>query len=953
MKRTPSVIPRTPIFPQGVPLLLAALVQLTLDQAHAADPDDVYTIETSTTQTAAFEAKAGDTMHIDDMRVITRGAGSSAMASSGTLSGSRLILLTTGVAASAVDARDKGTVTLTDTQVTTEGIAAVALQVRNSASVISLRNGSISTSGDMGYGVHAELGGRVELDNVTINTSANNGIGAKIYDGGSLDFAATHITTLGREAHGLLLMGKDATARAQAQVKDSSITTRGDLAIGVNVNSHASAVVQNTQISTAGNNAEGVWLTNTGTHADLTGVNIQTSGKNSSGVSSLGGTATLQNVTITTSGEQSHGLYTSGATSRIDATGINISVNNVGAGVYAVNSSQLHLNTGSVITRNGGVGLAAASGGHIAAKTILVDAQGNGASASLLTNGASLALDNVLVSASGIGSTALRTVASSSSQVNKASVIDSNLSAAQGSAIAVAGGQLELNVENSAISGQHVLDVQANGAVAHGAVTVNALNSELTGDVRVTGASTGAAQLILDRSILTGAVQGLDQLDVLDSRWNVTGDSSLGSLNNQGTVVFQPGAPFMTLTVTGDLTGNGAFVMNTDLADLRGDLLNIQGITHGNHTLAVADSGKEPHTANGELMLVDGNGGDGSFALAGRSHVDAGAFRYTLEQQGDDWFLRNTSQGPGPDTISDGSNAALGNQAAVATLWMAEMNALVKRLGELRMGSDKGGVWARGIGKTYKVDNDYGRDFEQTIHGLEVGADSSTERQGGRLYIGGMVGAATSRQNFGDGGSGEIDSQLLGVYSTWIDDSGYYVDAVGKYNRMVNQVKTLANTGERIKGDYHTHGYAADIEVGKHIALQRGWFVEPQLEATYTFTRGADYTASNGLRVVSDDAHSLQARAGGLFGRTLTLDSGMAAQPYVKAAYVQEFAGQSSVNVNGHKLRNQVTDSRAELGLGGVLQVSTKTKVSMDVQHTKGDQVEEPWAVNVGVRYLW
>jgi outer membrane autotransporter protein len=937
-----------------VPLLLAVLVQLTLSQAHAADAViHGQTIDTSTAQTAAVEAKAGTTVQVTDSQVTTRGTGASALASSGTLTGSGLTLRTTGVAASAVDARDKGTVTLTGTQVSTEGAAAVALQVRNSGSVISLRNGSISTRGDMGYGVHAELGGRVELDNVAINTSANNGIGAKIYDGGSLDFAATHINTLGREAHGLLLMGKDATARAQAQVKDSSITTRGDLAIGINVNMDASAVVQNSQISTAGDHAEGVWLANMGTHTDLTGVHIQTSGKYSSGVSSQGGTATLQNVTIATSGEQSHGLYTSGATSRIDATGINISLDNVGAGVYAVNRSQIHLTSGSVTTRNGGVGLSAASGGHIAATTIRVDAQGNGARALLLTNGASLALDNVLVSASGIGSTALRSVATSSNQVNKASLLGSSLSAAQGSAIAVSGGQLELSVEDSAISGQHVLDVQANGAVAHGAVTVNALNSALTGDVRVTGASTGAAQLKLDRSVLTGAVQGVDRLDVLDSRWNITGDSSLGSLNNQGTVAFQPGALFMTLTVKGDLTGSGAFVMNTDLAGLRGDLLQVQGITQGNHTLAVADSGKEPHTANGELMLVDGNGGDGRFALAGRPHVDAGAFRYTLEQQGDDWFLRNTSQRPGPDSISDGSNAALGNQAAAATLWTAEMNALVKRLGELRMGDDKGGVWARGIGKSYKVDNGYGRDFEQTIHGLEVGADSSTERQGGRLYIGGMVGAATSRQHFGEGGSGEIDSQLLGVYSTWIDDSGFYVDAVGKYNRMVNQVKTLANTSERIKGDYHTHGYAADIEVGKHIALESGWFIEPQLEATYTFTRGADYTASNGLRVVSDDAHSLQARAGGLFGKTLTLASGMAAQPYVKAAYVQEFAGHSTVNVNGHKLRNQVTDSRAELGLGGVLQVNAKTKVSLDVQHTEGHQVREPWAVNVGVRYLW
>jgi outer membrane autotransporter protein len=806
----------------------------------------------------------------------------------------------------------------------------------------------------MSYGAHVELGARAELDNVSINTSGSNGIGAKINNGGSLDFAATHITTLGREAHGLLLMGLNASQRAIAQVANSSITTRGDASIGVNVNRNATAHVQNTHITTTGNNSGGVWLPDETTDATLDQVRITTSGNNSVGVSTQGGAVKLQNVTVTTTGAQSHGLYAAGATASINASNIHISLDKIGAGVYALDNSQVHLDTGSVTTRGGGIGLYAARGAHLSAKDLLVNAEGDGGRALVAANGASLTLNNVHASASGVGGAALQSTAGASTQVNKVTVEDGSLTASKGSAIAVLGGNLDLSLKNTTVTGQQVLDVnQSTAGVAHGDVNVKAQNSLLIGDIRVAGASSGDTRLQLERSVLKGAVQGLDQLDLLDSQWNMTADSRLVGLNNQGTVAFETGGGFKTLTVEGDLTGNGTFVMNTDLAGLRGDLLHILGTTHGNHTLAVADSGKEPATADGELMLVNGNGGDGRFALAGRPHVDAGAFRYTLEQQGDDWVLRNTSQRPGPDNISDGSNAALGSQAAAATLWAAEMNALVKRLGELRMGNDKGGVWARGIGKTYKIDNGHGRGFDQTVRGMEVGADSGIDRQGCTLYLGGMVGMATSSQSFGDGGSGEIDSQLLGIYSTWLDDSGYYIDAVGKYNRMRNQVKTLANTGERVKGSYNTRGLAADIEVGKHIALADAWFVEPQAELTYTYTRGGDYTASNGLAVRTKAADSLQTRLGGLLGKTLSLDNGMAAQPYVKASYVQEFEGASSVRVNGHKLRNQVADSRAEIGLGGVLQVSAKTKVSLDVQHTKGEQMEEPWAVNMGVRYLW
>ncbi|MCY1491503.1 Pertactin autotransporter [compost metagenome] len=281
------------------------------------------------------------------------------------------------------------------------------------------------------------------------------------------------------------------------------------------------------------------------------------------------------------------------------------------------------------------------------------------------------------------------------------------------------------------------------------------------------------------------------------------------------------------------------------------------------------------------------------------------------------------------------------------------MNALVKRLGELRMGEDNGGVWARGIGKTFEVDNGSSRGYDQNVHGLEVGADTAIALNGGKLYVGGMIGAATSDQDFGDGSSGTIDSKLIGAYATWLDDNGYYVDTVAKYNRLDNEVKTLSNTGEQVKGSYDTDGYGADVEVGKHIKLQDGWFIEPQAELTYTHTEGADYTASNGLNVEAADSDSLQGRVGALFGKSMKLDNGMTAQPYVKASYVHEFNGDSSVTVNGFELDNQVSGSRSEIGFGSVLQVSEKTKVSLDVEHAKGNSVEEPWAVNIGVRFLW
>jgi outer membrane autotransporter protein len=427
---------------------------------------------------------------------------------------------------------------------------------------------------------------------------------------------------------------------------------------------------------------------------------------------------------------------------------------------------------------------------------------------------------------------------------------------------------------------------------------------------------------------------------------------------NGGSLAFVPTADgsFKTFTVDA-LSGSGRILMNTDLAGGQGDLLVVQGAgqASGNHTLVVADSGHDPLAADGRLMLVDTQGGDARFALLG-GHVDAGAFRYQLQQQGDDWVLASSGKAsgdPDPGQLSKGANAAIAAQTAGATLWSAQMNALVKRLGELRMGQDEGGVWTRGIGKRFDINDKSSRSYTQNITGVEVGADKAFALYSGKVYVGAMLGSARSDLDFGEGASGNIDSRMLGVYATYLHDSGVYVDSVVKFSRFDNDIKTPSNLGGAVKGSYSSNGVGTDIEIGKHISLKDGWFVEPQLEITATRTQGAQYTASNGLRVKSDDMDSLQSRVGSLFGRSLQLANGMHAQPYAKVSYITEHAGSSQVRINDNRLDAELPGDRVELGLGGVLQVSQKSKISLDAEYSKGHDIEQPWGINLGYRYLW
>ncbi|WP_165939590.1 autotransporter outer membrane beta-barrel domain-containing protein [Pseudomonas vancouverensis] len=747
----------------------------------------------------------------------------------------------------------------------------------------------------------------------------------------------------------------------------SLVHTTGSNAVGIfgNLNMSDSAVHTEGASATGlqGSASSGVDTTMTVQRSSVVTDGQSAVGADFYGISTARQALTMDQSSITTHGYSAHGLQVQG--------GAASSGDPIVAGVQLKDSSI------EVFGDNASGARVLGTGASVALQDSDIAVHGTGAGIALETGG-TVTVDGGSIVAQNNGVTFRGTAAS---QTNTLAVQNSRLANTDGIALTVTGkGAANMTFTNSRIDSGAGGLLDASG----GSQTMFALNdhSQATGDVAVAG-DTQVDMALDNGSQWQGAGNGINNLSLTQgSTWHMTGDSSVNNLSlSASTVQFEhtPGGDFKTLTVDGDLTGNGNFAMNTDLSTQQGDLLRVNGQTSGSHTLLIADSGVEPSAGGQQLMVVNGHGGDGAFALQGE-HVDVGAFRYDLKKSADNWYLVNSavvdptlpvdpgtptepgnpgSPGnppvidPNPGNLSNGANAAVAAQSAAASLWNAQMNALVKRLGDLRMGKDDGGVWARGIGKSYKVDGGSSRGYDQNVTGLEIGADKAIPVQGGKVYLGAMVGSAHSDLDFGAGSSGDVDSKMGGVYATWIDDSGLYLDSVLKYSHFDNDIKSVTNVGEAVKGSDSTHGLGMDVEVGKRYNLEKGWFVEPQLELTAIKSQGSKYTTSNGLKVKSDDIDSLQSRVGALFGRNIHLDNGMQAQPYLKASYVTEHAGASDVNVNGYKLKADLPGNRAEVGFGTILQVSEHSKISLDAEYSKGHDIEEPYGINVGYRYLW
>ncbi|MEX5667626.1 autotransporter outer membrane beta-barrel domain-containing protein [Pseudomonas neuropathica] len=544
-----------------------------------------------------------------------------------------------------------------------------------------------------------------------------------------------------------------------------------------------------------------------------------------------------------------------------------------------------------------------------------------------------------------------------------------------GPAIEVAGGAnviIEV-LNNSTLQGSanQLLAVQEASTAA-----VKVGNSTLIGNFSVTGAST--ADFIFDRGHMTGDMlvedgstanvtlqnqsQFTGRLDKVasvnindNSNWTLTGDDFVGAMRLEGgRVIFgaaQAPATYFELTV-GSLAGTGTFEMKGDFASGQRDFLNVLGQSEGQFDLAVQASGLDAASPQQLTLVRTGTTDGANFALAGDQRVDVGTWSYGLasreiEGGAKEWFLDPTTE-----VISPGARSVLALFNTAPTVWYGELSSLRSRMGELRFNGGQAGGWIRTYGNKYNVADGSGVGYQQTQQGLSLGADARVGES--QVLVGVLAGTSESDLNLDRGTSGTVKSYYVGPYVTWLDsDTGYYFDGVLKFNRFRNESKVNLSDGSRTKGDYDNWGVGGSAEFGRHIKLANGYFVEPSAQLSAVQIQGKHYTLDNDMDADGDRMRSLLGKAGATFGRNFALANGAVAQPYVRAAVAHEFASNNEVKVNNNVFNNDLSGSRAEFGAGVAVAMSQRWQMHFDLDYAKGKHIEQPYGVNLGLRYFW
>ena len=322
------------------------------------------------------------------------------------------------------------------------------------------------------------------------------------------------------------------------------------------------------------------------------------------------------------------------------------------------------------------------------------------------------------------------------------------------------------------------------------------------------------------------------------------------------------------------------------------------------------------------------NLGTESFAIDGKASVTDQAVITTRESE-----------------LVSGAKSAL---AASMMQMKADTNDLQRRLGDVRLNSDKHGVWGKYIGGKSKITDD--AYVNQTYNMVQVGYDTLR----GDWTVGGALLYGTSNNDYALG-SGSGKTAGLAVYGAKQFKDGRYVDVIGKVNHLKNDFTVHNTLGTTLSGDYRNTGASLSVEYGKRIKKNNGFYIDPNAELTFSRLSGESFDARTNtgstVHIDSDAVNSVIGRIGVGIGK-----ESKNSNVFLKAALAHEFSGKmnATYSMTGEPTTGSevnLKDTWLDLELGGSWSVRPNTYIYGTFTKNFGATVDNSYRIDAGIRH--
>ncbi|WP_370811911.1 autotransporter outer membrane beta-barrel domain-containing protein [Dialister invisus] len=313
--------------------------------------------------------------------------------------------------------------------------------------------------------------------------------------------------------------------------------------------------------------------------------------------------------------------------------------------------------------------------------------------------------------------------------------------------------------------------------------------------------------------------------------------------------------------------------------------------------------------------------------------------------------MRRTSEiiyGDKETQMMRGSKTAM---TAAALLWRGNNNDLERRMGDIRLGKEENGIWARYLGGKNELDKQK-TSYKQTYNIAQAGYD----KKKGNWTIGMALDYGTGKDTYASG-TGKEKLASLSLYGTMQKEDGQYLDIILKGSRIKNDYSVYNEMNHRLDGKYRTSGLSVSVEYGKRSVRENGFYIEPSLELTAGHLSGEDYDAISDyaggkkMHIRQEGVNSVIGRIGLGIGKETERTS-----LFAKIGLSHEFGGKvkSTFSAEGEPTSGtevELKDSWVDVEVGGSFLVNRNTYLYGTYTRNFGADLSNKWRIDAGIRF--
>ncbi|MBQ3113482.1 MAG: hypothetical protein IJC05_03860 [Phascolarctobacterium sp.] len=545
-----------------------------------------------------------------------------------------------------------------------------------------------------------------------------------------------------------------------------------------------------------------------------------------------------------------------------------------------------------------------------------------------------------------------------------------------GNVVSVNGGSVNINASNEAekvvLDGDIKVDDDSNVTIKFKG-TDSKFEGNITNASLVKALSAGSNEINL--TFEKGAswsgynTTGNLKAKLDEATWNNIGASTVKELvSHKGNINMDGSAAKMTVEqFSGDVTinyehdGNGDIIGEdfTIVDALKGSKVTLHTESDG---IDAVDTNKDQVTkvlgklankliyTNYQDQNIDGRVeiGEGISSSSAYADIKFDATKGTMDESS---LKFEVNSGDYETTVMRGAKSAM---ASSVMMWRSENADILQRMGDVRLGSEENGVWAKYYGGESEFDSQK-TEYQTSYKAYQVGYDK-------KLTNNWMVGAALSyndaEHTYELGGKGEGEAVGLSVYGGWYGNKGHYVDVMVKGNKLDNEYTVYNDTKKyEVNGDYSTWGVSMSAEYGRRIDLKNGIYIDPSVKFTLGRVQGKSYNANTtfyGGRQLELDQDGFTSAVGEFgLGIGKNFDTGMV---YTKFAMAHEFSGDFTTTFAAEETKTTKVDfgdTWYEWQIGGSVKMNDNSYVYATYEQTFGGDTTEDWRIDAGLRWTF